>query len=177
MQLLKKMKKGLRKAWTIAKARPLLRDADMMIPRIIYKTKVRGRTLVRKPLGGQRELESRKIISECTPREGKYYYFNMSKRYPHVGKMKRWEKYYDNPSLKDVLDGRINRRMIKLMEQNKLSFEPLFEMCKKGYEEMEELMYEYIARDGYDYSVLDLRPDQYMVQIKNKKPHFILIDS
>lgn len=177
MQILNRFKKRMHKAWIIAKSRPLLRDIDMIIPRIIFKTKVRGRTVVYKPPGGQREIDSRRIISECTPREGKNYYFSMSKRYPHTAEMRRWEEYYDKPSLKDIFDGIENRRLKKLLKENSIDLKTLTSLCMKGHAEMEKILYEQLQRDGNEHAASDLRADQYMVDIKNGKPHFILIDS
>jgi hypothetical protein len=171
-----RLRRKLKQAWIIKKSRTLFRDPDFIFPRIIHKTKVRSKTVIWKRPGGEREKESRRILAEVTPKKGKRYYFQLSKRYPTTANRKRWEKYYDLPSAEDILNGRNNRRLKKLLTERRMTFEQLFDLCSKGYEEMEQLMLENLQLDGYEYN-LDLGPDQYMVSIKNGKPLFILIDS
>lgn len=156
--------------------KPLIRDSGFLFPRIIHKTKVRGKTVIYKPSGGKSEAQNRIILSQTIPKQGKYYSFQLSKRYPRTPKQKRWEKYYDLPSLKDIFDKNKNRRLIQLMKKENISFDKLFDYCLKGYNEMENLFHEYLIRDGTEYT-FDLGPDQFMVDFKNGKPNFILIDS
>jgi hypothetical protein len=164
-----------RRLFMVKTSTPLIRDFDGPFPRLIYKTRIRGRTVIWKKSGHEREDTARKIASEVIPREGKYFSFQLSKRYPRIPTQKRFEKYYDLPSLKDIYDGKMNRRLKKLLRENKISFNELLNICMKGYNEMQGLKVEYMQRDGYE-NTLDFGPDQFMVNLKNGKPHFIMID-
>ncbi|MDD3159624.1 MAG: hypothetical protein PHQ98_01495 [Candidatus ainarchaeum sp.] len=173
--LLQNIKRQLRRIAILSTSLPLLRDRDFLSHRIIYKKKIRGRTLIWKSSGGKREANARKTASEVVPKEGKHYSFQLSKRYPRIANQKRWEKYYDLPSLKDIFDGNKNRRLKKLLINKNLNFKKFYDACIEGYEELQKLAFENIIREGYKYD-LDLGPDQFMVDFINEKPHFILID-
>ncbi len=166
------LKKKLKKALIMAGSIRLLRDsAAFGIPRFIFRTKSHGRRIIWKSSAEQREITARKYLPEMIPKENKHFYFALSKRYPYIKGKKRWEKYYDLPSMEDVFHGKMNRRMKKLMAGKKISLEELIEKCSKAYEELNQILEKY--RNQLE---LDLAPDQLMVDMKNGKVKLILID-
>lgn len=168
----KQLKKKARKAFVMLRSRPLLRDPTALgIPRIIWKTKLRGRRIIWKSSAEKREIEARKILPEIVPKENESFYFRLSKRYPYKKDAKRWEQYYDLPSMEDVFRGRMNRRMKKLLKDKNISLEELVEKCIKAEEELHRILWVY--RDKIE---LDLGPDQLMVNVKKGKPELILVD-
>lgn len=165
-------RRWLRKNFAVLRARPLLRDADIF-PRIIWKTRVRNKKVIWKTPARVGERQARQLISTIMPEEGNTFYFRLSKRYPHIKGRRRWEEYYDLPSLKDIFDGRINRRVRRLLRENKLTFNGLFQKSLDAKEEFDSILSRELNPFSYN---LDFGPDQLLVGIKNRKIDFILVD-
>jgi len=166
-------RRWIRKNFAVLRARPLPRDADFIFPRIIWKTKLRGKTVIWKTPARAGERQARQMISGIMPEEGNTFYFRLSKRYPDLKGGRRWEEYYDLPSLKDIFDGRINRRVRKLLRENKLTFDGLFQKSMGAKKEFDSILSSELNPFNYN---LDFGPDQLLVGIKNRKIDFILVD-
>lgn len=167
---LKTMKRKIHKAGIVLRARPILRDStEYGIPRIIFKTKAKGRRVIWKTPARKGEREARKKALALIPEENENFFFELSKRFP-VFKGRRWEQYYDLPSLKDIFDGRVNRRMKKLLKENNLKFGQLLEMCETAEKELYSIL-------SHNSAGIDLGPDQFLVGIKKGKIELILVDA
>ncbi len=166
-------RRGIRKFLAVSRARPLLRDSELGLPRLIWKTKLRNKTVIWKTPARAGERQARQMISGIMPKEGKTFYFRLSKRYPDIKGGRRWENYYDLPSLKDIFDGRINRRVRKILKENKLTFDDLFQKSIGAKEEFDSILFRELNPLKYN---LDFGPDQLLVGIKNRKIDFILVD-
>src|SRR3989338_6057280 len=139
-------RRWIRKNFAVLRARPLPRDADFIFPRIIWKTKARA---------GERQ--ARQMISGIMPEEGNTFYFRLSKRYPDLKGGRRWEEYYDLPSLKNIFDGTMNRRVKKILRENKLTFEELLQKSMEAKEEVDSILSRELNPFNYN---LDFGPDQ-----------------
>ncbi len=172
MAWLKRLKHKAKKAVVVLRSRPLLRDPTALgVPRVIWKTKSHGRRIIWKSPAEPREIEARKILPKIVPKECDTFYFRLSKRYPYKIGAKRWEQYYDLPSMEDVFHGRMHRRMRKLLREKRISFEKLLNMCTEAEEELHKIL-----REHKDELNLDLGPDQLMVGVRNGKLDLILVD-
>ncbi|MBS3057736.1 MAG: hypothetical protein J4415_03870 [Candidatus Diapherotrites archaeon] len=166
-------RRWIRKNFAVLRARPLPRDADFIFPRIIWKTKLRGKTVIWKTPARAGERQARQMISGIMPEEGNTFYFRLSKRYPDLKGGRRWEEYYDLPSLKNIFDGTMNRRVKKILRENKLTFEELLQKSMEAKEEVDSILSRELNPFNYN---LDFGPDQLLVGIKNRKIDFILVD-
>jgi len=173
MNFWRKIKRKARHAKVILTSRPLIRDRGLLFPRIIWRTKVRGKTLIHKNADGKRETNTRRTLATELPLEGEHVKIIAGKRYPLAKSGRRWETYYEGPSLKDILDGNINRRVRKLLRENRLTFETLFDKCLLANEEATTLMSQSATILG---KTLDDGPDQIQVKIENGKINFIFVD-
>jgi hypothetical protein len=172
MTIVGKARRMARKTGIMLRSQPLLRDpAAFGIPRVIYKTKVKGKRVIWKSPAEQREIVARKILPKIVPSENETFYFRLSKRYPYIKGKKRWEEYYDLPSMEDVFHGRMNRRVKKLLKEKNLPFGELLEMCQAADAELHRILSEHKGELN-----LDLGPDQLMVGVRNGKADLVLVD-
>ncbi len=160
--------------------RPILRDADrsmgIPIPRLIWKTgRVKGKRLVIKTAEEPRERIARQLIQEhyLTHASPKNYILKLSKRYPSI-RGKRTEIYYDKPSLRDAIEINHNRRLRKLLSENRLNDRILQEKALEAFDELgRDLAFVEMAVS------LDIGADQILIdKIDSQgKVHLILVDA
>jgi hypothetical protein len=88
------------------------------------------------PTSPEREIKARQLImdlhADISPR---YYNLSLSKRYPSI-RGTRTERYYDRPSLSDLMEMRNNGRVRNFLRKHRIAHEQAQEFAIRTYEEL-----------------------------------------
>jgi hypothetical protein len=176
-----KMKRWIKRAVFRWGMRPIFRDTSILfVPRLIWKTPpVKGKRLVLKRTDDEsRYRKAWNVMTEFHETHmTAHYSFDGVKHFPHV-RGKRTQLYLDNPSLRDLVDGKMNRRVKNFLRENQLTFESAHRLAIEAFEELSnntERAFSLRMRVEPDYINLG---DQFIVSKigKDGKLHLVMVD-